>query len=182
MRTSAPSALASSSVPVRAGHAHHVAEAGEDHARLVRDARCRRRRGPSGSRRPGSRGRARARRSPAAGRRRRTCRSSACGRRRPPSACSGGRARRSRGSRRRATRPSSASRNSSTNLISPPPAAAPACTSSRVAHGATGSTSAISTVLCAPSSACRARARGRRRPPAPRIGTPSSEQVMQWSE
>ena len=37
MRTSAPSALASSSVPVEPGHAHHVAEAGEDHARLARD-------------------------------------------------------------------------------------------------------------------------------------------------
>ena len=35
MRTSAPSALASSSVPLRAGDAHHVAEAGEDHARAA---------------------------------------------------------------------------------------------------------------------------------------------------
>ena len=68
----------------RPGHAHHVAEAGEDHVRARARSRCRRRRGPSGSRRPGSRGRGRARRWPAAGRRPRTCRSSACGRRRPP--------------------------------------------------------------------------------------------------
>ena len=40
MRMSAPAALASSSEPSEPGHAHHVAEAGEDHAGLVgeRDA------------------------------------------------------------------------------------------------------------------------------------------------
>ena len=41
---------------VRARHPHHVAEAGEDHARRCGRSRCRRRRGPSGSRRPDSPG------------------------------------------------------------------------------------------------------------------------------
>ena len=39
-----------------AGDAHHVAEGREDHLRAARRARSRRRRGPSGSRRPGSPG------------------------------------------------------------------------------------------------------------------------------
>ena len=104
-----------------ARHAHHVAEAGEDHARLVgdRDAVVDAAHRDHADR--AARARARARRWPAAGRRRRTCRSSGCARRRPPSPCSGGRARRWRGSRRPARGPSSASRNSSTNLMRPPP-------------------------------------------------------------
>ena len=155
---SAPAALASSRLPVRPGHAHHVAEAGEDHARPRGRARSRRRRGPSGSRRPDSRVRGRARRWPAAGRRRRTCRSSACGRRTPPSACSGGPARPARGSRRpargRARRRGTRRRTSCARplgLASRRAIAVPACTSRR-SPGATGSTSAVSTVERAPSS------------------------------
>ena len=36
MRTSMPRALCSSGLPLRAGHAHHVAERGEDHVRILR--------------------------------------------------------------------------------------------------------------------------------------------------
>ena len=112
-----PRAFASSSVPSRARDAQHVAEAGEDHAGLVRD------RDPvvDAAHRDHADRAARAvheldvRR--AAGRRRRTCRSSACGRRRPPSPCSGGPARPSARISPASARPSSASRNSSTNLM-----------------------------------------------------------------
>ena len=140
---------------VRSRDAHHVAEAGEDHAVARGRARSRRRPVPSGSRTPGSRGRARARRWPAAGRRCRTCRSSGCGRRTPPSTCSGGRARPATGSRRprrgRARRRGTRRRTSRRRSGSSRASAVPAWTSSR-SPGATGSTSAISTVARSPSS------------------------------
>ncbi len=84
---------------LRAGHAHHVAEAGEDHARLLgdRDAVVHAPHRDHADRAAGAVHQLDVRR--AAGRRCRTCRSSACGRRRPPSPCSGGRARPWRGSR-----------------------------------------------------------------------------------
>ena len=134
-----------------AGHPHHVAEAGEDHLLVPGDRdpvvdpahrdhadRAARARGP-------------ARRSRAAGRRPRSGRSSGCARRRPPSACSGGRGRPRRGSRRPG--PCRARRRGTPRRISWPPHAAlaiavPAWTSRR-SPGATGSTSAVSTVLVA---------------------------------
>ena len=87
-----------------ARHAEHVAEGREGHRRAARRARSRRRRGPSGSRRPGSRGRARTRPRRAGARRARAGRSRACARRRPPSASRGGPARRALAAPRRSAR------------------------------------------------------------------------------
>ena len=165
---------------VAAGHAHHVAEAGEDHAGLVRDGDRRRRRGPSGSRRPGSRGRGRARRSPAAGRRRRTCRSCACARRRPPSPCSGGPARRSRRSRPRAR--ARARRRGTRRRTSCAASASGERRRARAPRRRARRADEIGHDLAA-SPRPRARSARARRASASttRIGTPSSEQVMQWS-
>ena len=67
-----------------AGHPHHVAEGGEDDVRAARPATSRHRRGPSGSRTPGSPARAPARCSAAGCARSRAGRWCACARRTPP--------------------------------------------------------------------------------------------------
>ena len=168
----------------RARHAHHVAEAGEDHARLAgdRDAVVDPAHRDHADRAAGPVDQLDVRR--AAGRRPRTCRSSACARRRPPSPCSGGPARRRRGSRRpaRGRARGRGTRRRTSCAPAPPSRRSPGVRRAARRRAPPASTSAISTVLF-DAVLGRAQREPARAVDAARtsIGMPSSQQVMQWS-